>query len=140
MSAQAYKFLVSASCTKKLQVASFKNWINVLETKSYFSSYLPFCLFLAEKIIFLSNIFTFVIERENLTSASFYFQIFSNSLLICLLISHWRQSFIFDEVLLLYILLCSNLWFFYFPFWWLLRVKKHINMTTHRVLNLSKLT
>ena len=54
-----YKFLVSLSYRKELQVALFKNWINLLETKNYFFTYLPFCLFLTEKIIFLSNIFTF---------------------------------------------------------------------------------
>ena len=54
-----YKFLVPLSCRKELQVALFKNWINLLETKNYSFTYLPFCSFLTEKFIFLSNIFTF---------------------------------------------------------------------------------
>ena len=59
LSTQAYKPLVPLSCWKKLQVALFKNWINVLETKNSFSTDLPFRLFLTEEILFLSNILTF---------------------------------------------------------------------------------
>ena len=54
-----YKFFVPLSCRKRLQVALFKKGINVLETKKQFSTYLPFCLFLTEKIFFLSNVFRF---------------------------------------------------------------------------------
>ena len=41
------------SCRKELQVALFKNWINVLGFKNYFSTCLPFYLFLMEEILFL---------------------------------------------------------------------------------------
>ena len=58
LSTQACKPLVPLSCWKKLQVALFKNWINVLEIKNSFSTYLHFRLFLTEEILFLSNILT----------------------------------------------------------------------------------
>ena len=37
---------------QKGDACSFIQEGNVLETKNYFSAYLPFCLFLAEKILF----------------------------------------------------------------------------------------
>ena len=85
MNFQVYKFVIPLSCRKELLVALFKNWINLLETKSYFFTYLPFRLFLTEKILFLSNIFIFRNQNIKFHMCIFLFFILSNGLFICLL-------------------------------------------------------
>ena len=71
LTSHMYWSLVPLSYRKKLYVALFKNWINLLETKNDFFTYLPSFSFLAfflfflffwlltGKIPLLSNIFTF---------------------------------------------------------------------------------
>ena len=115
MSTQVYKFLIPLSCGTELQVALFKDWSNLLESKNYFFTYLLFCLFLAEKNMFLHNIFTFGYRDKKISHAHF-------SISTALVITFWYifkllKTVIYTAVYILQYSYISNYSFFIFCFY-----------------------
>ena len=128
------------SWRKELQIASFENWINLLETKNYFFTYLLFCLFLTEKFSFY--LITFGMSFHIWQSKQKIWHMpFSISLSLAITfwyffcLSHYRQSFyIWWNLSAVYTLIfqITIFWFYIFDCYWGLKPMVSLRLVYYR--------